>query len=46
MTSGTTFRNGKMMTYPILCKQWHRWREELKDRRRKQWEKRAEESPS
>ena len=37
-------RNRKLMTYPILCKQWHRWREELKDRRKRQWEERAEES--
>jgi len=32
-----------MMTCPILCKQWHRWREELKDGRKKQWEKGVEE---
>ena len=40
LLSNTTFRNGKMMTCPILCKQWHRWREELKDGRKQQWEKR------
>jgi len=34
------------MTCPILSKQWHTWREELKDGRKKQWEKHAEESPS
>ena len=28
-----------MMTCLMLFKQWHRWREELKDRRKKQWEK-------
>ena len=27
-----------MMTCPILCKQYHRWREELKDGTKKQWE--------
>ena len=36
--------NRKLMTYPILCKQWHRWREELKDRRKKQREERTKES--
>ena len=35
--SKTTFRNGKMMTCPI--KQCHRWREELKDGWKRQWEK-------
>ena len=39
--SNTTFRNGKMTTCPILRKRWHRWREELKDRRKKHWVKRA-----
>jgi hypothetical protein len=46
MVSSTTFTNGKTMTCPILCKQWHRWREELKDGRKKEWEKRAKKSPS
>ena len=32
--SNTTFRNGKMMTCPVLCKQRHRWREELKNGRK------------
>ena len=32
MVSSTTFRKGKMMTCPILCKQQHRWREELRTR--------------
>jgi hypothetical protein len=32
-----------MMTCPILGKQWHRWGEEWKDRRKKQWEEHAEE---
>ena len=35
-----------MMTYWILCKQWNRWRQELKTERKKQWEKYAEKSPS
>jgi len=34
------------MTCPVLYKQWHRWREELRDRRKNQWEKHEEESPS
>ena len=39
--SHTIFGNGKMMTCPILCKQWHKWREALKDGRRNRWGKRA-----
>ena len=44
--ASTTFRNEKMMTCPIVCKQRHRCREELKEGRKKQWEKCTEESPS
>ena len=35
-----------MMACGTLCKQWHRWREEVKVRRKKQWGKHDEESPS
>ena len=34
------------MACGTLCKQWHRWREEVKVRRKKQWGKHDEESPS
>ena len=37
------FQKWKMTICPILWKLWHRWREELKDRRKKQWEKCAKE---
>ena len=30
-----------MMTCPILFNQWLRWREKLKDGRKKKWEKRT-----
>ena len=36
----------KLLTFLILCREWHKWREELENKRRKQWEDRAEESPS
>jgi len=34
-----------MMTCPIFCKQWHRWREELKNGKKKQWEKNVPRNP-
>ena len=40
------FENRKLITFPMLCREWHWWREEAEDRRRKQPEDRAEESPS
>jgi len=46
MVSITIFRNRKWMTCPILCKQQHRWREELKDGRKKLREEHAKESLS
>lgn len=36
----------KLMTVPILCRQWHRWRVRLEDGREKEWEECTKESPS
>jgi len=36
----------KLLTFPILGREWHKWRKELENKKRKQWEERAEESPS